>query len=105
MKRKILFNEILSIACDECEQSIDDVLGESRKAELVDVRLMAVNQMLKFGLTDDFISSMFNRTRQWVCMCKHSFDDRYNNSWQFKVTYKQLARRLQESCNAIESNS
>ena len=105
MKRKILFNEILSITCDECEQSIDDVLGESRKAELVDVRLISVNQMLKFGLSDEFIASMFNRTRQWVCQCKHSFDDRYNSSWNFKVNSKQVAKRVQESCNAIESNS
>ena len=95
MKRNNLFERLLVLSCEACEVPVAKAMSKSRSADAVDCRLMAVDLMLKYGLSDVFIASMFSRTRQWVSMCRTLFRERYDTNWSFRYTYDAI------SCQAI----
>lgn len=94
MKKNEIFEAILVASCDVNEQPKSVVLSRFRNVELVDTRVMAVVLMKRYGMSDVFIASMFNRTRQWVSFARNLFNIRYATCWNFRAIYHELANQI-----------
>ncbi len=103
MKKRDLFESILSLVEEETELSRTIILSASRQEEVVDARALLINLLSEQGLYNTQIASLIRRDVSWIRKTIADFPARINNSHMLSIIYSKIKAEIAQNSSVKQA--
>nr|DAD56174.1 MAG TPA: chromosomal replication initiator protein [Caudoviricetes sp.] len=92
MCKSEIFAEILRIVSKETEISTNEILSNSKEAEIVDARYLLVHLLYERGFYPSQIALQTNKTKRSINYILSGFSDRIQRGKMLRIQYENIKK-------------